>query len=321
MNQVLSEQQIDSILGKAPDGRSPLDAESRTVEPCDFRNSGQMSQQYARSMHSLYEGFARSTSNSLGAYLRTHFEMTLTSLELARARDFLEAFQETGFIVFLGLEPGASAALVQIDAALAFPIIDVLLGGFGAPAPGSRELTEIDLEIMEGVAQVLCRQLETTWQPLGISAKVDSQLKVAQAQNVFLPTEKLAVLTFEARLNEATAPVKMAFPAALAGAMLRESSVNPRRRFQAPADDHVGLRERMLECRFDSTIGLPNLKVPLRELMNVKPGSVLNLRLPVSTPASLVLGERDYFEAIPVRSGKNRAAQLLRPYPPPPDEF
>jgi len=314
---VLSEQQIDSILSNAPAGVAQTS--HHTIEPCDFRNSGQMSQQYARSMRSLYEGFARSASNSLGAYLRSHFDMTLTSLELVRARDFLEAFQEAGFIAFLSLEPGASAALVQIDTALAFPIIDVLLGGFGAPAPSSRELTEIDQEIMEGVAQVLCRQLETTWQPLGIRARVDSQQKIAQAQNVFLPTEKLAVLTFQAKLNEATGAVKMSFPAALAGAMLRESSVNPRRRFQAPADDHVGLRERMLECRFDSTVGLCNLRVPLRELLNIKPGSVLNLRLAVKTPASLILGDRDYFEAIPVRSGKYRAAQLLRQFAQPPD--
>jgi len=271
-----------------------------------------MSQQYARSMTSLYEGFARSSSNSLGAYLRAHFEMTLTLVELTRARDFLEGFQETGFIAFLSLEPGASAALIQIDVALAFPIIDVLLGGFGTSSPGSRELTEIDQDIMEGVAKVLCRQLETIWQPLGVTAKVDSQLKIAQAQNVFLPTEKLTVLTFDAKLNEATGAVKMSFPAALAGAMLRESSVNPRRRFQSPADDHVGLRERMLECRFDSTVGLPNLKVPLRELLNIRPGSVLNLHREVKTPALLTLGDQHYFEAAPVRSGTSRAAQLLR---------
>ena len=70
MKKVLSQKEINAILGKASRPHTDSGRERRTVELCDFRNSGQLSEQHARTMKSLYEEFARSLSNSLGAYVR-----------------------------------------------------------------------------------------------------------------------------------------------------------------------------------------------------------------------------------------------------------
>jgi len=312
---ILSQREIDAILGKA---RSEFaesgSGDQRIVEPCNFYHTGQMSGQFARFLTGLYEGFARSVSNSLGAYLRAHFEMVLASVELVPVREFLAGFQEAGFAAFLSLDPGGSVVAVQVDTALVFPIIDVLLGGGGNPATDSRELTEIDHEIMHGVAQILGRQLETTWQPIGVKVHIDRQLKATHFQNVYSPTEKLTVLTFEVRLNETTGAIIVSFPAPLASAMVREMSGDSHGKVCAKRQSQPGLQERMMNCRFGTAMGFPNLKVPLRDLVALQPGSVLNLRIPITTPASLVLGGREYFAAVPVRSANQRAAQLLQPY-------
>lgn len=68
MKKVLSQQEIDAILGKARGDSGAAEVEHRAVEPCDFRNAGQLSAMHARIMTSLYEGFARNAANSLGAY-------------------------------------------------------------------------------------------------------------------------------------------------------------------------------------------------------------------------------------------------------------
>jgi flagellar motor switch protein FliM len=313
VKKVLSQQEIDSILGKARGEAVDDGSIRRPVEPCDFRNAGQLSEQHARIMTSLYEGFAATASNSVGAYLRTRFDLTLTSVELLPVKDFLAGFQESGFFAFLKMEPGGAAGILQVDAPLVFPIIDVLLGGLGAACPAAHGLTEIDEDIMEGVAQILCRQLEATWRPAEMSITMDHQLKASQVQSVYSPTEKLILLSFEARINDSTGGVNVSYPAALASPMLRGVLSEARRHLSSTNGTPPGLQERVLDCRFDTTIGLPQLRVSLRELVELKPGSVLNLRLPVKTPASLILGGREYFDASPVRSGRNRAAQLLRP--------
>ena len=312
MKKVLSQEEIDAILGRAR-GEVGTEDDRRIVEQCDFRNSSQMSELHAHAMNTVYEDFARAASNSLGAYLRARFELVLASVELMSVKDFLAGFQETGFVAFLRLEPGGSAALLQIDTSLVFPIIDVLLGGSGTPAPNARSLTEIDEDIMEGIAQVLSRQLETTWQSMGVTISVNRQQKASQVHGVYLPTEKLAILTFEAKLNETSGVVSISFPASLASAMLRGTAAKVGGLLQSQSGADCGLRSRILNCHFDATVGLTELRVSLRELLDLKPGDVLNLRLPAKTSASLLLNGLRYFEAAPVRNGSQRAAHLLRP--------
>ena len=313
MKKILNQREIDAILGQArADGNDGGNAPQRPVELCNFRKTGQMSDHYARFMTSLFEVFARSVSNSLGAYLRAQFEMVLASVEMVPVRDFLGGFQESGFAAFLTLEPGGSVVVLQIDTALVFPIIDVLLGGFGKAAPTTHELTEIDKEIMEGVALILGRQLETTWQSMGVKIRLDHQQKATQVQSAYSATEKLTILTFEAKLNETTGAVILSFPASLANTLLREMSSDPRGKARTDSPALASLRARVLECQFDSTLGIPNLKLPVRELAGLRPGSVLNLRSPIKSPAALILGGREFFVAVPVRSGRQRAAQLIR---------
>jgi len=313
VKKTLSQTEIDAILGKAcAPGREQSSADQRVIQPCNFRSAGQMSERYARFITNLFEAFARNVSNSLGAYLRTRFEMVLVSVEQMPVREFLGEFRESGFVDVLSLQPDNTPVLMQVDSSLVFPIIDVLLGGFGTPPPRSRDMTEIDEEIMDGVAQIICRQLEATWQPMGISIRSDDHKKTAQVQNVFPSNEKLTILTFEIKLNEILGAVTLTFPTSFASAMLREISADPRKKPRFRSGRRTGLRERVLACTFSGTVGIANLRVPLRELVALRPGSVLDLRLPMKNPAALILGGREYFEAAPVRSGEQRAAQLLR---------
>jgi flagellar motor switch protein FliM len=313
MNKTLSQKEIDAILGRARAGlNEPDGGEDRAVQLCNFRSASEMSERYARFMTTVFEAFARSVSNSMGAYLRARFEMALASVEQMPVRDFLGDFQETGFVAVLMLQPGNTAALMQVDSLLVFPIIDVLLGGFGTTAPISREMTEIDEDIMEGVAQILCRQLEATWQPMGIEIRLERHQRATQLQNVFRPNEKLTSLTFEIKLNETLGAANLSFPTSFGSSLLREISASPRKKVMLRNEQRNVLRDRLLNCSFDSTMGVSNIRIPLRDLIGLRPGGVLDLRTSVENPASLIVGQREFFEAVPVRSRKQRAAQLIR---------
>jgi flagellar motor switch protein FliM len=57
---------------------------------------------------------------------------------------------------------------------------------------------------------------------------------------------------------------------------------------------------------------LPSMKVSVRDLIALQPGYVLKLRAPVRTPGMLVVAGREMFEAVPVRNGTQKAAQVGR---------
>ena len=78
-------------------------------------------------------------TNSIGAYLRIGFQAGLASAEHVSYREFIGAVPEKSYLGSVKIEPIGAAALIQMDMALAFPLIDVLLGGEGVGQPPSRD--------------------------------------------------------------------------------------------------------------------------------------------------------------------------------------
>jgi flagellar motor switch protein FliM len=72
------------------------------------------------------------------------------------------------------------------------------------------------------------------------------------------------------------------------------------------------IRERIIDCDVSVAAGLPNLKVKVRDLIALQPGCVLKLRAPVRNPGMLSIEGQEIFEAVPVRNGSQKAAQLGR---------
>ena len=98
---------------------------------CNFRQSARISKEQLRSVSQLHELFARNLTHSLGAYLRLAFEVNLVSAEQLNYGEFLQRIPEVTYLVSMTLRPMGVSAAIEIDLPLAFPIIDVLLGGPG----------------------------------------------------------------------------------------------------------------------------------------------------------------------------------------------
>jgi flagellar motor switch protein FliM len=300
-------------------------ARQRQIELCNFRTAGQLSSEHAGAINSMHEGFARAVTNSLSAYLRVSFEMTLSSLEQLTYREYLSAAQDAGYLLPFRLSPLDKSGLLQVDGALAFAIIDVLLGGSGTAGSAPREMTEIDEDVMAGVARIVGSQLQTAWQALAVDVVLERCQKLVEVQETLPANERILLLAFAITMGETGGTLRLIFPATFAGALLRKAPGDTARRRPGvrylPGPD---MRQRLLNCDFDAALGISRLRVKVRDLISLKPGDVLPFPVPVTTPASLLLGGREIFGAAPVRNGNKRAGQLLQsvqPSPQPHDQL
>lgn len=90
------------------------------------------------------------------AWLRTGFLVNLVSAEQLAYADFLTRVPEMAYVCTVRLEPVGALAVLELDLALAAPVIDLLLGGPGRPGE-MRELTDIEDSILTSVVEILCR--------------------------------------------------------------------------------------------------------------------------------------------------------------------
>jgi flagellar motor switch protein FliM len=314
MERVLNQEEIDAMVRAARGGQSEAHHEQRSIKPCSFRQSGQLTGEQVRTINGLHEAFARSLTQSLGAYLRVLFEVTLVSVEQLAYGEFLERVPEVTYMMSFLVPPMGSSAAMQIDHSLVFPLVDILLGGTGHCEAMSREVSEIEEQIMEGVARIICRELSAAWAQFASDLELEGRQPPAQMQRFLAPTEKTLCLSFEIKLAEARGMLNLVFPTSISNTLLRKLSAD--RAYGKPrANSRSGRRlaEKMMDCPFPAMLGLMNIKLPIHNLITLTPGEVCNLGLPVRLPASLVIAGRETFESSAVRNGLHRAAQVGNP--------
>jgi flagellar motor switch protein FliM len=283
-----------------------------TVLPCNFRSAGRLSNESARTLTTLHEVLARNLTNSLDVYLGTGLEVRLLSVEQLSMEDFRTSCLSAGYMLPCAARPSASTVLLEMDNALMFTVIDLLLGGSGANPEGSRELTEIDEEIMEGVGSLIAQQIERVWQPIGFVLTPGKCVKPHLAHRVFPPTEKVLRIRFDVSVAGMNGALYVAFQASLAGHLVRNVRADPANGKNGSGYAAIpSLQRRILNCRFSLSGEIPGLKVPVRELAQIEVGTVLTLSAPVAAPGKLTLEGKTYYEAAPVRQGNNKAMQLL----------
>jgi flagellar motor switch protein FliM len=307
------QEKIDTLAGAASEGQRDggQRKETRSIKPCTFRQSGQLSGEEVAAVSALHEGFARSLTQSLGAYLRVALEINLTSVEQLAYSEFLKRIPEVTYVMCIRVEHMSAPAAVQIDQSLVFPLIDILLGGTGLCEIVTREVSEIEEQIMEGVAKIICRELETAWTVLGAKLNLDGRQPHAQTQRFLPPAEKTLCLSFKVKLAETNGMLNLVFPVSISNPLLRKLSADssygkPRRADQT----HEQMTAKMLDCSFPIELGITAIKLPFHILAGLTTQSVCNLGSSVRKPASLVISGREAFDATPVRRGNLRAAQL-----------
>jgi flagellar motor switch protein FliM len=315
MKRVLTQEEIDAMVraasGQQNDGQAP---ETRSIKPCTFRHSGQLTGAQVAAVNGLHEGFARSLTQSLGAYLRVSFDVTLVSIEQLAYSEFLERIPEITYMMCFRVEQMSAGAAMQIDHSLVFPLVDILLGGIGQCDVFTREVSEIEDQIMEGVAKIICRELESAWTPLGTKLDLDGRQPPAQMQRFLAPTEKTLCLSFEVKLAETTGTLNLIFPVSISNTLLRKLSANSSYGRSRPVVRNGGqLAVKMLDCSFPVELGITAVKLSINTLAGLLPQQVCNLGIPVLKPASLIIAGREAFEANPARQGRLRAAQLGQP--------
>jgi len=315
MEKVLSQAEIDELFRAARGGTaSNEEAGGVRVERWDLHQAGTLRQEQLNSISQLHESFARNLTTSVGGYLRDKFEVALVAVEQLAYRDFLARISDATYYASFHLLPGDASGILQVDLSLAFPIVDLLLGGPGGLPQGAREVSEIEEMLMEGVAQAICHELDLVWRPLGLQVTFEQRQPVSQMLRLMPAQEKTLTMTFEATMTGSQGMLNIAFPAVVSSALLRKLATElVYQRPRGPAVHQESILRRLLDSTVEMQLGTPLMPVKLTDLLGMQAGCVLPLRLHIEEPARLRLKGRDCWLARPVRAASCRAAQLLEP--------
>src|SRR5713101_5734074 len=265
MDKVLNQEEIDAMVRVARGGQSASQPAQQIVQPWDIRQAGQIGSEQMRAINQLHEVFARNLTASVGAYLGIAFDCSLVSAEHLTYREFLQRLPETPYLASCDLLPMGAVAVQQLDLSVAFPVIDLLLGGEGKGGDLGREITEIEEQILESVMRIICRELQTSWQAIGLEFKFGQRQTVAHAERLMVPEEKNLCLSLEVKMEETRGTLNLAVPAIVSNALLRKiSSDLSYQRPRSPVEARRRIEKRLLECSFRVDLSTPGLPLFLQ---------------------------------------------------------
>ena len=260
----------------------------------------------------LNDLFARNLTHNLAAWLRCRFQVNLVSAEQIPFNEFLMRIPEISYVTSVRLEPLGALSVLQLDLALAPPIIDLLLGGEGKEGP-LRELTDIEEAILGSVVEIICRELTAAWQSVGLSFNFERRQMQTQVARIMSVNEKTLCLSFEIRMPQGSGLLNLAFPAVVANTILRRLTSDWGRHRRHAPETRARLEATARQIRFGGCLQLPSVRIAAREIENLQPGSILRLGLSAAVPAEWRVAGQRLAPAQPIRHGAHRAARLQSP--------
>ena len=194
---------------------------------------------------------------------------------------------------------------------LAPPIIDLLLGGNGREGP-LRELTDVEEAIFGSVVEIICRELTSAWQSVGLSFSFEKRQMQTQVPRIMSVNEKTLCLTFEIRMPQGSGMLNLAFPAVVANTILRRLTSDWGRRHQHASETRARIQAAARRIRLGGSVQLPSVRIAAREIESLRAGQVLDLRLSTAAKAEWRVGGQTLGTAEVVQHGGHRGARVKR---------
>ena len=314
MEKLLSQAEIDALFRAAQGETAGAGSAtpSAVVEPWDLGHTGLLGKEQLHSLEQLCEGFARNLTSAAGVQLGDRFDVALVAIEQLSYRDFLARTAEVTYYATFRLPPGDVRGILHLDLGLAFPIVDLLLGGAGAMPSGAREVTQIEEALLEGVGHVICHELRLVLQALELEVEFEQRQPAAQMLRLMPPEEKTLALAFDVTMAESKGTLNIVFPSGISSALLRRMRAEVvYRHAHGPAVHQQSIGARLLESQVRLELATPEIPLAVSELLALRPGVVLPLDRRIEEPALLGISGRPRWSARPVSSRNARAAQLL----------
>ncbi len=323
MEKILSQDEINAWFSTmAADGAVVAESADMAGRPLttavryDFIRSDRLAKDQIRSIHQLHTQFARHLTSSLSAYLRALVEVSLISVDQVSYIEFLKQASDPTLFCSLSMPPLHGNVAMEISPPLAFPVIDILLGGPGKPPSETRSLTEIEMQIVEGFIKLALLGLKEAWRPLvSIEPRLENTETKPQMLQLVAAEEAVVAIGFGVKVGENSGMLNLCIPSMTL--KMNRSLLDLQRRHHhvtSGGSEIEKISGILRSAPITLTSEIRDKAVVVEDLLNVTAGDTIQVNHAVGDPILLnVSGVPKFYGQIIERRGK-RAFEITHKY-------
>ena len=250
-------------------------------------------------------------STSLSAYLRAVTEVSILSVEQFTYSEFLMSLPDPTAFYAVSMRPLEGLAALELNPAVAFTMIDRMLGGSGRGVLVNRGLTEIEQNVTDAVVKLLLEQLTETWRGI-----VDVQFRISgretrpQMLQVAAPNEVVLLLGFEIRIGDTRGVLNFCIPAAAIEAVSGSFTRTWQRTKRQPTPaERSALHENLARLTMN-VAAMIDTTLSAGEFSRLRCGDVIALEHPVGLALDVRVNGKTKFKAQPQVHGRGAALAI-----------
>lgn len=285
------------------------------VRSYDFSRASKFSKDQIRTIQMIHETFARLFSSTLSAKIRALTRIKVVSVEEVTFEDFINTVSNPSIISIFSLSPMEGNAVLDISPQVGFPLMDRLLGGSGLEEEEPRELTDIEMNIMESILLDGLNFIKEAWSNvITLSPKLELLESNPYFVQIVPPGEMIVLVNFEVQIGEKTGRMNIAIPYVMLEKVISRLSIQlwfATFRRTKSEDTRRRVEDRLLKTSVNFTVQLGRAKLTLKDFLNLQEGDVVQIDRKVTDPLDVIIGDRRKFRGRPGKVGKRIAVKTV----------
>lgn len=293
MSDILSQAEIDALLSALTSGEVNAEDIRDTGQPVrirnyDFRRAMRFSKDHIRIIERIHEQFARLLTTHLSGQLRSVVQIQVESVDQVPYEEFIRSVPALTVLQVFELTPLVGKVVIEMNPQIVFAMLDRLMGGNIKGPYRERELTEIELALLDRVLGAMTNFLGDSWRNVEeLSPVLVSTESNPQFLQLSTPNETVLVVTLSARIGNATGLMTVCIPHVTIEPIIPKlSTQNFMDGGKAKHRDHraemIQLNKHLLNASVNLTVALGTTDLTLEELLDVQIGDVIPLQSPIN---------------------------------------
>ncbi|KGE73534.1 flagellar motor switch protein FliM [Spirochaeta lutea] len=324
MTEVLSQDEIDQLLTAISSGdidtedvATHSESSNRKIKIYDFKRPDKFSKEQIRTVSIMHETFARLTTTSLSANLRSLVQVHVASVDQLTYEEFIRSIPNPTTLAVINMDPLKGSAILEIDPAITFSIIDRLFGGKGEGTKVTRDLTDIEQSVMEGIIVRILGNMREAWsQVIDLRPRLGQIETNPQFAQIVPPTEMVVLVTLETKVGDVEGMMNFCIPYLTIEPIISKLSAQywySSVRRGTTTENLNTLRDRLSAIEVDVVAEIGRLQLTMRDVLSLRVGDVIRLQnVRISDAMSLNVGNKTKFLCKPGLMGKKLAVQIIK---------
>ena len=221
MAEFLSQDEIDALLDIAEQGEdieTPIErviSKEKNYSIYDFKKPNRISPEQLKAFSAMHDKMLRDFINDLSSMLRKIVDVKLYSIEQMTYGEFILSIPQITSLNTLSIKPLDGRIVIECNPAISHKIIAELLGSGAVNTSDNvdRELTEIEVEILEHFYKMFIRNLYKAWSDISkLNYKIESRDTNANAIQIVSDHEIVLLVVLEITIDEESGFLSICYP-------------------------------------------------------------------------------------------------------------